>query len=181
MYNIRAARASTEKLQSYVRFGRTAFQPHRSDRHNFYRFKTRVSYGQLSHPLQRCRLPETSHICRDLANHTQHFEPCVYRTPDYLSVDQGSAYTSSEMTATIEAEGIRLFEAPVETPGNIYVVERYHGPLRVHYTKLVADLDRSTSDSECLNIAVSSVNSTIVPEGLGTLLLVSGSIPPAAR
>lgn len=73
----------------------------------------------------------------------------VYIAPaDYLSIDQGSAYRSSEMKENIQTEVVGLLEAPVETPGKIGVVERYYGTLRAAYQRLRSELDRSTSYSE---------------------------------
>lgn len=42
--------------------------------------------------------------------------------PDFLVVDQGSAYTSEEMRKNSEASGIRMKEAPIESPGTLGVV-----------------------------------------------------------
>lgn len=50
--------------------------------------------------------------------------------PDYLSVDQGSEFTSTEMRENSEAAGITMKKAPIETPGGIVTVERYQAPLR---------------------------------------------------
>lgn len=43
--------------------------------------------------------------------------------PYYLMVDLGAAYTSKIMKS-LEAYGISLGEAPIETPGAIETVER---------------------------------------------------------
>ena len=83
--------------------------------------------------------------------------------PDHLSVDQGSNYISREMRANLEAAGVTLHEAPVENPGTIGVVERYHAPLRAAYFKIRADLDRSNTDAECLKLEIFAVNSTMGP------------------
>lgn len=32
----------------------------------------------------------------------------------------------------MEANGIKIDEAPIETPGEIITVKRYHAPLRTH-------------------------------------------------
>lgn len=53
--------------------------------------------------------------------------------PDYLSVDQVSAYISKEMRESVEAHGVMILEAPIKSPGTIGVVERYHAPLRAAY------------------------------------------------
>lgn len=73
--------------------------------------------------------------------------------PDYLNVDQGSSYVSKEMISNLEESGTKLKEAPVENPGTIGVFERYYAPLRSSYTKIRTDMDKTTSDSECLRMA----------------------------
>lgn len=47
----------------------------------------------------------------------------VYLGPsEFLSVDQGLAYTSREIKKTIEAFRVRIKETPIDTPGAIEVV-----------------------------------------------------------
>lgn len=101
--------------------------------------------------------------------------------PDFLSVDQGSSYVSKQMKSNCQAEGITLREAPIENPGSIGVVERYHAPLRAAYEKLRSDLPRENSDEDCLQMAVYAVNNTVGPEGLCPTLLVFGAIPRPIR
>ena len=102
--------------------------------------------------------------------------------PDYLYVDQGSSYISKEMRANAEAAGIELKEAPIENPGSIGTVERYHAPLRRAYNKIRQSLDKgNTTNAECLQMAVYSNNTTIGPEGLCPMLLVYGAFPRPAR
>lgn len=91
-----------------------------------------------------------------------------------------SAWTKARPTGA-ERWRINLIEAPIETPGNIGVVDRYHPTLRAIYTKLWADLSKTNSDSECLEIGVIAVNHTIGPEGLCATILVFGSLPRPAR
>ena len=80
------------------------------------------------------------------------------------------------------AAGISLEEAPIENPGSIGIVERYHAPLRAAFQKIRQTLSkRDADDSECLQMAVYSTNSTIGPEGLCPMLLVFGAIPRPAR
>lgn len=67
-------------------------------------------------------------------------------------------------------------KAPNENPSTIGVVERYHAPLREVYNWIGSDLDRTKTDSECLKMAVFSINSTFGPEGLCPILLVLGAI-----
>ena len=102
--------------------------------------------------------------------------------PDYLKVDQGSNYISNEMKANLSAAGITLEEAPIETPGSIGIVERYHAPLRKAYTKIRQDLlKKDCSDQDCLKMAVYACNATMGPEGLCPMLLVFGALPRPAR
>ena len=74
-------------------------------------------------------------------------------------------------------------EAPIENPGSIGLVERYHAPLRKAYVKLRETLSRTNAtDQECLQAAVYAANATIGPEGLCPMLLVFGALPrPAQR
>lgn len=102
--------------------------------------------------------------------------------PDFLSVDQGTPYVSKEMKENLSAAGVTLDEAPVETPGAIGLVERYHSPLRKAYEKIRASLTREkATDADCLRMAVFANNSTIGPEGLCPMMLVFGAVPRPAR
>lgn len=60
--------------------------------------------------------------------------------PDYLGIDQGSNYVSEEFRSNAEAQGIIIDEAPIETPGAIGTVERYHAPLRAAHEKVSASI-----------------------------------------
>lgn len=100
--------------------------------------------------------------------------------PDFLAVDQGFAYVSVQFKSKAAAHGIKLEEAPVESPGTISIVERYHEPLRAAYLKVRQSLTRNeASDNECLKLAVHGVNSTMGPEGLVPMMLVFGGPPQA--
>ena len=102
--------------------------------------------------------------------------------PDFLTVDQGTAYVSKEMKNNIAAAGIVLEEAPIENPGTIGVVERYHAPLKRAYLKIRATLTKpDANDDECLQMAIYASNTTIGPEGLCPMLLVFGALPRPAR
>lgn len=101
---------------------------------------------------------------------------------DFLSVDQGTAYTSREFRENIESEGISIIlEAPIEKPGRIGIVERHQAPLLAAYMKLRDNIDRSTFDPECLKMPVFARSSIIGSEGLCPILLVYGVIPRPAR
>lgn len=59
-------------------------------------------------------------------------------------------------------------------------VERYHGPLRLAYQKLKADLP-SESPTDLLQLALHCLNSTTGPEGLCPSLCVFGTIQKPLR
>lgn len=101
--------------------------------------------------------------------------------PGFFSVDPGTSYISREMRDNLESEGFRLLQDPVDNPGKIGVLKRYHAPLRAAFTKIRKDLYQKISDNECLRMAVFSVNATVGPEGLCPILLVFGVIPRPAR
>lgn len=101
--------------------------------------------------------------------------------PDLITVDQGSSYVSKEMRSKCEASGIRLLEAPIENPGSIGMVERYHAPLRASFNKIKEDIGADITDKQALEMDVYTINATIGPEGLCPSLLVYGAIPLPAR
>lgn len=101
--------------------------------------------------------------------------------PDYLVVDQGSNYISSELKLNAEAEGVRIDEAPIEIPGAVGTVERYNAPLRSGYERIRAYAKDNTIDQECLKMAVFDVNATVGPEGLCPILLFFVEIPRTGR
>lgn len=53
--------------------------------------------------------------------------------PDIISVDQGTNFVSAEMRGKFQAAGVELKEAPVETPGSLGTVKRYHALIRVGF------------------------------------------------
>lgn len=53
------------------------------------------------------------------------------------------------MQKNVESFGARLKEAPVETPGAIGAVGRYHIPLRLAYQRVGANGNLQISDKEC--------------------------------
>ena len=110
---------------------------------------------------------------------------CWIRTylgpPDHLRVDQGSNFISKHFLASADAEGIKVLEAPIESPSTMSHVERYHKPLRAAYMKIRDSLPKTETDSDCLKLAVKAVNDTVGPEGLCPTLLVYGAIPRPPR
>lgn len=100
--------------------------------------------------------------------------------PDFLRVDQGSNFVSSEFKSSAFADGITLLKAPVESPETMTHVERYHAPLRAAYLKIKFST-KGLMPREILQLAVKSVNDTTGPEGLCPTLLVFGAIPKPAR
>lgn len=102
--------------------------------------------------------------------------------PDFLTVDQGSSYVSKKIKEKLKASGIKLEEAPIESPGAISVVESYHAPLRRYYNKIWDSLDKSdATNEECLKMAVYASNATMGPVGLCPMLLIFGALPRLAR
>lgn len=101
---------------------------------------------------------------------------CTYLgASDYLAVDQGSAFVSKskETNMNMVEEGIILEEAPIDNPGFIVIVERYHAPLRSNFDKLRQSLSKGeVSETYCLKISTYATNSTICPEGLCPMMLV---------
>lgn len=79
---------------------------------------------------------------------------------------------SREMPENMDAAGIKVQEAPIETPGAIWMVERYHSPLRATYEKIRKELSRDHRDIEFLQMAVFTINATVGLEGLCPRLLV---------
>ena len=72
--------------------------------------------------------------------------------------------------------------SPIENPGTIGVVERYHAPLKKAYLKLRQTLQKNdTNDAECLQMAVYAANATIGPKVVCPMLLVFGALPRPAR
>lgn len=99
--------------------------------------------------------------------HKEIVDSDIHGPPDFLIVDQGTAYISKETKDFMEEAGIILEEALIENPGSIGIVERYHAPLRSYFTKLIQSLPKSTAiDPECLQMAVYAANATIGSEGL---------------
>jgi len=81
--------------------------------------------------------------------------------PDHLRVDQGSNFISKHFKDCVDAEGITLLEAPIESPNSMSHVERYHAPLRAAFNKIRDSLPRSDTDHDCLQMAIKAVNDTV--------------------
>lgn len=79
-------------------------------------------------------------------------------------VDQGTSSTSMEMKNWLGPHGFRLNKAPVETPGAIGIVGRYHAILRVTYQIIRQELDNQTGDHDCSQHTVFAVNCAVGPE-----------------
>lgn len=77
--------------------------------------------------------------------------------------------------------GVMLREYPIENPGTIGIVERYHEHLRAAYNRVRADMGRQTTDQECLKMGTIAVHYTLGSEGLCHILLVFGAIPRSTR
>lgn len=69
---------------------------------------------------------------KEISNEMQHMSSLATIGPlDFLLVDQGKAYTSKEIREFLEAHGVQLDEAPIETCGTIETIGRYHAPLEL--------------------------------------------------
>lgn len=109
------------------------------------------------------RLKTTDQIWRT----AQNLWTMAYIGPsDYLSVDKGSSYISQEMKENVEASGMTLKEAQIETKGAIGTVERYHAPLQAAFKKNLKYMKKDISENECLKMATFPVNCNIGPERL---------------
>lgn len=85
------------------------------------------------------------------------------------------------MRRNLETAGITLHEAPVENPGTIGTVERYHVPLRTDNLKIRMELGRDVTNEYCLKMGVFEVHWTIGPEGLCLILNLFGCFPRPSR
>lgn len=81
----------------------------------------------------------------------------------------------------MEAHGAQLDEAPIETPGAIQTVERYHGPLMLAYERISTEARAGTTNQECLNLVVFEINCTVGPERLCPGFLDFGALPRSVR
>lgn len=66
---------------------------------------------------------------------------------------------------------------PIENPGTIGVVERYHAPVRADYNTILEYIVRTATEEECLRMAVFSVTSTVRSECLCPVSLEFGAMP----
>lgn len=101
--------------------------------------------------------------------------------PDYLAVDDGSGFKSTKIHQNVEGAGVTLREAPMETPGAIGTVERYHALFRYAYEKIGKEMGRDFADKECLVMVVFAINYKVGTEGICTMLLVFRVIPRPTR
>lgn len=85
------------------------------------------------------------------------------------------------MNTNCETFGVRIREAPIETPGSIVTVGIYHAPLRDAYERIRSYLYYQTSDAEFLTMEVYMVIFTVGPEVLCPNFLVLGAIPTPVR
>lgn len=88
--------------------------------------------------------------------HTQSL--VVLGPPDFLVVDQGTAYTSKGMKDSLEIQGVQLVEELIETPSAIGTVERYHDPLKLTYEQIRTESGKVATDQKCLDLSIFVVN-----------------------
>lgn len=115
-----------------------------------------------------------------MENYPKRVVAAVPRPRDYLLVDHGSAYSSTEVRGILEDFGTCLDKAQIEAPKAIGVVQRHHTPFRLAYEQIRAHKNNQTSDQECFQMAVFAVNCTFGLECLCTALLVFGANPRPA-
>lgn len=102
---------------------------------------------------------------------------CYMPAPDYLHVDQCSAYVSREMRQNKKAEVIDQKEAPIETTGSPGTAESYQAPLHAFSERIWVHINPEFSYKECPTMAVFALNQTIGPEGFVDFLTSVIGIP----
>lgn len=85
------------------------------------------------------------------------------------------------MRESAEAYGVYLDVAPVEMPGAIETVNRYHTLLRLAYERIRGDNECQTSEQECLCIAAFSVTCAVGRGGLCRARFIFGAISQPPR
>lgn len=98
----------------------------------------------------------------------------------YIMVDQSSNYVSKELKINMASNVISIDVTPMETPGTIFTVRRYHTPLRVSYRNIRSDVNQEIRDYLCLKMAIFAITSTIGQEFPCPILLVFGALPRTA-
>lgn len=99
---------------------------------------------------------------------------------NFLHVDQGSNFVLTEFQARSKVLDIQILEAPIECPNSLSYVELYHSPLRMAFLKIEANL-QAEHRPDILQMAPSTLNITLGPEGSIQTLCVSGSTPRLAK
>lgn len=77
-----------------------------------------------------------------------------------------------EFRGYLEAEIIRLREAPIETPGAIGTVERDHAPLRPSYNCIRQIFSKPTTNADCFSMAVFEIDGIVSPKAIFPMILV---------
>lgn len=86
------------------------------------------------------------------------------------------------MRENLQVSAVRLEDAPIDTPGSIGLVERYHAPLCFDYTNICTTLSKNNAaDAGRLRMSVLSVNATMRQGGPCPMLLLYGAIPSPSR
>lgn len=86
-----------------------------------------------------------------------------------------------EMWANLEADGVTLCDAAIETDGTSGTIEMYYSPLRPEFLQIRTELNRDASHENCLKLAVLSISAKSFPEDLFAMLLVFCVMPWPAR
>ncbi len=101
---------------------------------------------------------------------------CISALPDVIVHDAANAFLAQEFQRSAENLHITTKCVPVEAANSMSIVERYHGPLRRAYKKIMHDcpgLDRVSA----LQMAVKAINDSVGPDGIVPTLLVYGALP----
>lgn len=109
------------------------------------------------------------------------FSLAYLESPDYLVVVPGSAYTSEKMIQFLSEFGVQLGGAPIETPGTIGTITKYHAPLRIAYENIRDVFGRITNVQNCLQMAIFTIRCTVRPKDLCSTLPVFGEPPRSVQ
>lgn len=96
--------------------------------------------------------------------------------PTKIILDHETAFNRSEFRGTASEADIFLQFSGVESHNSVGVGEKYHGPLRIVYNKIIYEhslVDRETA----LRLAIKGCNDTLGAYGLVPTLLVFGTLP----
>lgn len=96
-----------------------------------------INSRPILHPVDEATHFNTAQCLKNMTS--QHFWKTVLRCwsrvqlclPDFLHVDQGSNFVSTELAANATVDGVTVVEVSIESPSTMSYVERYHASLRL--------------------------------------------------